>query len=279
MSKKVYEMVTDVIIEKLKEGTIPWRKPFVNGVAVNWKTQKEYRGINIMLLEPGEYATFKQIKEAGGKVKKGEKSSIVVFWKMLDIEDEKTGEKERVPLLRYYRVFKIGEQTEGIEPKRKQQYYKHNEIEKAKEIIENYIGKPTIGHKNNGAYYQPFHDHVNVPPKSSFPKLHDFYNVLFHELIHSTGHASRLNREGITNFDKFGSNRYSKEELVAEVGATMLSSIVGIERQTIDNSASYINSWLRALENDKTLIVKASQQAQKACDYIQGISYEKKAVS
>lgn len=279
MSKKVYEMVTDVIIEKLNEGTIPWNQPFVNGGAVNWKTQKPYRGINTMLLSSGEYATYKQIKEAGGKVKKGSKSSIVVFWKLLDVENEETGHEEKIPLLRYYRVFKVGEQTEGIEPKRKNQRFEHDPIEEAETIIKNYMGKPSISYKNEGAYYQPYFDYVNVPPKSSFPKIHDFYNVLFHELIHSTGHQERLDREGITNFDKFGSERYSKEELVAEIGASMLCGIVGIENKTIDNSASYIQSWLQALKNDKTLVVKASQQAQKASDFIQGIKYEKKAVS
>lgn len=279
MSKKVYEMVTDVIIEKLNEGTIPWNQPFVNGGAVNWKTQKPYRGINTMLLSGGEYATYKQVKEAGGKVKKGAKSSIVVFWKLLDVENEETGQEEKVPLLRYYRVFKVGEQTEGIEPKRKIERFEHDPIEEAETIIKNYMGKPSISYKNEGAYYQPYFDHVNIPPKSSFPQIHDFYSTLFHELIHSTGHKERLDREGVANFDKFGSERYSKEELVAEIGASMICGIVGIENKTIDNSASYIQSWLTVLKNDKTLVVKASQQAQKASDFIQGIKYEKKAVS
>lgn len=283
MSKKIYEMVTNTIIEKLEEGTIPWNQPFENGTAVNWKTQKPYRGINAILLSGGEYATFKQIKESGGKVKKGEKSHLVVFWKLSKYkkEDEKTGEEtvENVPLLRYYRVFKVGEQTEGIEPKQKRKNYEHNPIESAEKLINEYMGKPTITFKNDGAYYQPFFDKVNVPPKSSFPKVHDFYSVLFHELVHSTGHPERLNREGITNFDKFGSERYSKEELVAEIGASMLCGLAGIETKTIDNSASYIQSWLQALKNDKTMVVKSAQQAQKACDYIQGIKYEDKVVS
>lgn len=279
MSKKVYEMVTEIIIEKLKEGKIPWKQPFQNGVAVNWKTQKPYRGINTLLLSGGEYATYKQIKDAGGSVKKGSHSSVVVFWKMLEVENRETGLDENVPLLRYYRVFKIGEQTEGIEPKREEIKFNHDPIENAETIVKNYMGKPTITHKDEGAYYQPYFDRVNVPPKKSFPKIHDYYNVLYHELMHSTGHKERLNREGVSNFDKFGSKRYSKEELVAEIGASMLCGLAGIENHTIDNSVSYIQSWLEVLNNDKTLIVKASQQAQKASDFIQGIKYEKKAVS
>lgn len=279
MSKKIYEMVTNQIIERLEEGTIPWNMPFRNGIARNWKTQKPYRGINALLLNGGEYATFKQIKEAGGKVKKGEKSQIVVFWKMLDIEDEETGQEERIPMLRYYRVFQVGTQTEGIEPKQEIETFEHDPIESAEQLIDNYIGKPRITFEEGGAYYQPFFDKVNVPPKTSFPKIHDYYSTLFHELVHSTGHAERLNREGVSQMDKFGSERYSKEELVAEIGASMLCGVVGIENKTIDNSASYIASWLKVLRNDKTMIIKASQQAQKACDHIQSIKFENKATS
>lgn len=269
-------MVTKQIIEKLEQGTIPWQKPFLNSSAVNWKTQKEYRGINTLLLNAGEYATFNQIKEAGGKVKKGEKSSIVVFWKMLEVKNKDTGMEEQIPMLRYYRVFKVGEQTEDIKPKRKTETFSHNTIESAEAIIKNFKDKPKITFANNAAYYQPDLDFVNVPPKTSFPKIHDYYSVLFHELVHSTGHEKRLNREGIAKFDKFGSKQYSREELIAEIGASMLCGVAGIEDRTIDNSASYIKSWLSALNNDSTLIIKASQQAQKASDFMQGITFEKK---
>src|SRR5699024_2952863 len=147
MSKKVYELITNQIIEKLEQGTIPWKKPFINGTAVNWKTQKEYRGINSMLLDRGEYATFRQISEAGGKVKKGEKSQIIVFWKLSKFKekDEETGEEEekKVPLLRYYRVFKVGEQTEGIEPKRKKVTFDNDPIEEGENIIKGYKNSPS----------------------------------------------------------------------------------------------------------------------------------------
>lgn len=116
MSKKIYEMITNQIIERLEEGTIPWKMPWVNGQAINWKTEKPYRGMNKFLLDGGEYATFKQITGAGGSIKNGSEGHIVIFWKMLDIEDKETEERKRVPLLRYYKVFNIGEQTEGIEP-------------------------------------------------------------------------------------------------------------------------------------------------------------------
>lgn len=275
MSKKIYEMVTNQIISKLEKGTVPWKKPFASGQAVNWNTQKPYRGINTMLLDGGEYLTFKQIKDAGGKVKKGEKSQIIVFWKWLEVEDKETGEEKNVPFLKYYRVFEVGSQVEGIEPKREYETYIHDPIEEAEKIKDNYINAPSYSSITGGAWYKPFEDRVNVPPMKEFENIHEYYSTLFHEMIHSTGHSSRLDREGITAHNGFGTERYSKEELVAELGASMLCGVSGIDNETIDNSASYIDSWLRVLKEDKTLIVKASQQAQKASDYIQGITFNR----
>jgi antirestriction protein ArdC len=274
MSKKIYEMITDQIVKKLEEGTVPWRKPFRNGVAVNWTTQKPYRGINTMLLDGGEYATFKQIKKASGKVKKGEKSHIVVFWKLVQVEEEEEEKEKKIPLLRYYRVFEIGSQVEGLEAKRETETFRHDPIEEAEKIQSHYIDAPSFSYISGGAWYKPGLDRVNVPPKEDFENIHEYYSTLLHEMIHSTGHQKRLNREGVTNHNGFGSERYSKEELIAELGASMLCGVAGINNETIDNSASYIQSWLRALKNDKTLIVKASQQAQKASDYILGITFE-----
>lgn len=278
MSKKVYELITQKIIEKLEKGVIPWKQPFSNYRAVNWRTQRPYRGINVLLLEPGEYATFKQIKESGGKVKKGEKSHIVVFWRLLEKEktnDEGETEITKIPLLRYYRVFEINTQCEGLKSKRKIIEHEHDPIQEAEEILSNFEDCPRITNRPVGAWYKPKIDLVNVPDKKEFISIHEYYSTLFHELIHSTGHESRLNRDGVVNVNKFGSEDYSKEELVAEIGASMLCGVAGIENETIDNSASYIQSWLRMLKNDHTLIVKASQQAQKACDYIlHGKKYE-----
>lgn len=270
MNNKVYEMVTNKIIEKLENGTVPWKKPFKNSKAVNWFTQKPYRGINQILLDGGEYATFNQIKKAGGKVKKGEKSHIVVFWKMLDIEDEETGEEKTIPLLKYYRVFKVGEQTEGIEVKNELEEFEHEPVEEAQKIKDNYFNAPTFSSQSGGAWYKPFTDHINVPPKEEFENINQYYSTLFHEMVHSTGHDERLQRDGIVKFNGFGSQRYSKEELIAEIGASMLCGVAGIDNDTIDNSASYINSWLNVLKGDEKLIVIASQQAQKASDHILG---------
>lgn len=271
-NESIYQMVNDRIIEQLEKGVIPWRKPWIGGGAISWNTQKAYRGINAILLDAGEYATFNQIKAAGGKVKKGAKSQIIVFWKFL--EKEIDGKEEKIPLLRYYRVFNVEKDVEGLELKQKTADFEHDPIEKAEEIFKGYINSPTYSWNNDGAWYKPSQDHINVPPMSKFPKLEEYYSTMFHEMAHSTGHVSRLNRDGIKGIAMFGSEDYSKEELVAEFTASMLCGVAGIENNTIENSASYIKSWLGRLKEDQTLLVKAAGQAQKAADYILGTKFE-----
>jgi len=274
----VYKIVTDRIIAKLKQGVVPWRKPWVNGqppVAVNWTTQKPYRGINQWLLEPGEYATFKQIAEAGGRVRKGEKAQIVVFWNWIEKEDEETGEVEKIPFLRYYNVFEINTQVEGLQSKRKPvQTFDHDPIEAGEKIVRGYADCPEIRYASGRAYYHKALDYIVVPPLIDFPNPNEFYSVLFHEMVHSTGHPDRLNRKGVAIPAAFGDKDYSKEELVAELGAAMLCSLAGIEDATINNSAAYIQNWLEQLGNDSKLIVYAAAQAQKAVDYITGNQYQ-----
>ncbi|PPA68733.1 ArdC family protein [Jeotgalibacillus proteolyticus] len=275
MTKNVYEIVTDKIIEELEKGVVPWRKPWINGGAVNWKTQKPYRGINTFLLSGGEYATFKQIKEAGGKVKKGEKAHIVVFWKLLEKEGKDSDKTEKVPLLRYYKVFEINNQVEGLNSKREQKTFNHDPIEKAEEIYKGYLHSPDYTFYSGRAVYSPSMDRINCPPLKDFTKAEEYYSTLFHEMVHSTGHKSRLARSGVTTQNvAFGDEVYSIEELVAEMGAAMLCGMAGIENQTIDNSASYIQSWLRSLKEDHKLVVRAAGQAQKASDFILNIRFE-----
>lgn len=267
----VYEIVTESIIEKLKKGAIPWKRPWTGYAARNWVTQKEYQGLNQLLLEPGEYATWNQIKKAGGKVKKGATSSLITFWKIQAFEEENEDgeiEKRTVPFLRYYRVFNIAD-VEGLEPKWKEPDHHHDPVEAAERIIKNYEDQPLIIHqKNNRAFYTPATDTVTIPQTNQFEKIEEYYSTLFHELVHSTGHISRLNRKNAATAAAFGSKAYSKEELIAEVGASFLCTKAGIDNDTLDNSAAYIQSWLKALENDPRMIVHASSQAQKAVDYI-----------
>jgi antirestriction protein ArdC len=276
MSKvNVYQIVTDRIIAELEKGTIPWQRPFTSaGMAVNWKTQRPYRGINQYLLPEGEYATFQQVTEAGGHVKKGEKSHLVVLWKFfkeVNENGEETGKK--IPWLKGYNVFEINTQCEGLSSKRKEETYEHDPIQEAEKVVQNYMNAPEIRYSSGRAYYHPALDYVNMPPMIDFKQCEEFYCVMFHELAHSTGHKSRLNRPGITGIAAFGSETYSKEELVAEMTAAMLCGTAGIEN-TYENSAAYIASWLKALKSDNKMIVQAAAQAQKAADYILGVKWE-----
>jgi len=271
----LYQKITNKIINKLEEGIAPWRRPYSdNCYPVNWKTEKRYRGINLMLLDGGEYATFKQIKDAGGKVIKGSEAHTVVFWKMINVKDEDSEEEndqKQVPMLRTYNVFEINTQVQGLESKRESFKNDNEPIEEAKELIKNYFRKnESLKFKNVSGipHYTPSIDEVCMPNISEFISSEDYYATFFHELVHSTGSKKRLNRDGVTGKIAFGSENYSKEELVAEIGASMLSAEINIDTAVIDNNVSYINNWLKALREDKTLIVKAAQKAQKASDYI-----------
>lgn len=271
MAVNVYDIVTERIIKKLEQGVIPWKKPWNSSGAVSWDTQREYRGINAMLLDPGEYATFNKIKESGGKVKKGAKSQIAVFWKMVDGADAE-GNPKKIPYIRYYSVFEINTQVEGLESKRKDaEAIEHNPIESAEQIKEAYQDAPPISYAPGKAYYVPAKDIISVPALTDYHNPEEFYSTMFHEMVHSTGHKSRLNRSGVTGIASFGSETYSKEELVAEIGSAMLCTVANIDQSTFENSASYISGWLRVLKGDNKLIVSAASQAQKAADHIRGI--------
>jgi len=269
----IYEMVNTQIIDLLEAGTVPWHKPWSGGDSPkNLISKKPYRGLNIMLLGSRPFAspywlTFNQAKKIKGAVNKGEKSTVVIFWKFLEVIDDKTGKPKTIPMLRYYRVFNV-EQCTIPEGKIPESVIVENEIESidmCEEIVNAYDG-PEIEYKAQQAFYSPTPDIINMPRKETFESSEEFYSVLFHEMVHSTGHVSRLDR--IKDHAAFRSAEYSKEELVAEYGAAYLCAITGIENSTIDNSASYIQNWLTALKNDKRLLVTACGAAQRAIDYI-----------
>ena len=286
MSNKIYEIITKEIIEKLEEGTVPWDRPWDGMYSPkNFVSGKEYRGINAILLgmKPFEcpfWATFKQINANCGKVKKGEKSTIVVFWKWIEFDSnilDENGDpvKEDKPFLRYYRVFNL-EQTEGIpwEKCMVQEERKFNPIDTCTNIVIGFKDRPDIKRGGGRAYYSPVEDKVQIPMQSDFKSSEGYYSTLFRELVHSTGHTSRVDRKSLTDYNPFGSKEYSKEELIAEIVAAFLCSITGIKNETIDNSASYIQSWLRVIKENVKMIVIAAGQAQKAVDYITKDSYE-----
>lgn len=272
----IYEIVTNRILDQLDKGIIPWQKPWTGGHdgAYNYVTGKAYSILNQILLNHADaYLTFNQVKQLGGKVKKGAKSEIVTFWKQLPIETEdKEGNKttKTIPFLRYYTVFWIGD-TEGIERKDLDRV-KNDPIQAAEDIITGYmtsenhpkLERDTVTDK---AYYDPTIDLVKVPTIDQYNKISEYYSTLFHELTHSTGSKSRLGRLENTAF--FGNEEYSKEELVAEIGAATLVNIAGIETEkSFNNSAAYIQGWSRKLRENKKMIVEASSKAAKAVEYI-----------
>lgn len=278
MSAKVYEIVTNRIIEELEKGIIPWQKPWggMEGGAVSGTTGKPYSLLNQMILgKPGMYFTFNQIQKLGGRVRKGEKAQMVVFWKQVPAKevDKQTGEQREklVPMLRYYSVFHL-DQIDGLNIVPTAEPQKPATHAQADEIISAYIQRSGVEleHRiSDEAYYSPSADRVVLPMIEQFNSTGEYYSTAFHELAHSTGHRSRLDRLRATAH--FGNESYSKEELVAEIGAAALMNHVGLENaSTFRNSTAYIQSWLTALRNDKRMIVSAASRAEKAVDYILG---------
>lgn len=282
----VYEVVTNKIISMLDQGQIPWKKPWKSTEgAKNLVSKKPYRGLNQFLLNCSPYSsdywlTFLQCQQKGGQIRKGEQSSIVCFWKWINTvnsptsDDNNTSDNpsvKKIPLLRYYNVFNL-DQVEGIKsPSEEQITYEFTPIEKAEQIIENMPNRPPIHYGGDRACYSPSNDYINMPDREKFTSPESLYSVLYHEISHSTGHISRLNRKGVTDPSCFGRHEKSQEELVAEFGASMLCGFAGIEQETITNSAAYIQGWLSVLRNDKKLAIIAAGQAQKSADYILNI--------
>src|ERR1700676_452439 len=270
-----YEIVTESIIKQLESGVAPWRKPWRTEPPTNLVSKKEYRGINIFLLASLGYGsrywlTYRQAQTLGGSVKRGQHGSKVVFWKFDEYrkENKETGETEnrKSILLRYYTVLNL-EQCDGIKSPEPHQVI--HPIEQCEHIVNSMPNPPSL-EQDSRASYRPSTDTVGMPARSAFDSSEGYYSTLFHELTHSTGHPSRVGREGIMEHNPFGSDDYSKEELVAEMAAAMLCGVAGVESRTLENSASYLQSWINRLRSDSRLIVSAASQAQKASDYILG---------
>lgn len=297
MTCDVYEIVTNQIINRITEsGKLPWFQPWVNVMggdgACNFKTGKPYSLLNqLMLKHNGLYGTMKQIngtKDENGKpglVNAGAKSEIVCFWKLYpvksddvkpaDVDDDAEANKdgEMVPVLRYYRVFWLGDTTlaNKFEPKESETETPKTEVDT---IIDGYVKRSGVRFHNdapsNSAYYSPLFDTVVVPMRSQYKANELYYSTAFHELGHSTGAKGRLNRfEEDADDHIFRSESYSKEELVAEITSAVSMNRCGLANDATEtNSAAYVQSWLKVLENDKRFIVSAASRAQKAVKMI-----------
>lgn len=291
--RDMYQEVTNKVIALLEQGVVPWEKPWHTtggGRPTNFFTGKGYRGMNIWLLLMTPYECpywigFEQAKKMGGHVRRGEKGTGIVKWNVKnyekEVEDPDTGELKTVkgrymyPMART--VFNL-EQVEGIDWENPVKGSDFNPITEAHNVVVNMPTAPNITHGGDRACYQPSSDTVNMPKPETFRSREEYYSTMFHELTHSTGHRSRLHRKGMDGDDGewtyFGSKPYAHEELVAELGASFLCGEAGIVQRTVDNSAGYIDHWLKTFKSDKRILLIASGQAAKAADYILGITYE-----
>ena len=275
----VYSMVTDRIIEQMQNGIIPWHKPWcgISAGAVSYATGKPYSLLNQILLgKPGEWLTFKQIMDAKGRVKRGEKSSFVCFFKQMsytEVVKDENGEEEKkshtFPMLRYYNVFHIS-QCEGIESKIKDDETPELQpCERAEQVVDGYYKRENcklIKMESDSAFYSPDRDCVVVPLMEQFSVADEYYSTLFHETTHSTGAEKRLNRDFSGGF---GSDPYAKEELVAELGAAFLCNRCGLDSdKAFKNNTAYIQNWVRRFREDKKMIVSAASKAEKAVKFI-----------
>ncbi len=282
MSKSVYEIVTEKVLDAMAKGTLPWRKGWdANAVRpCNAESLRQYSGGNMFLLSMLPFAvpaflTFNQIKKAGATIKAGEekKHYPVFYWKWLEKKND-DGKIEKIPMLRYFLVWNV-EQVEGYELNPKlagtaADGHKHDPIDAAEKIAHQYPNPPEVViAKTDRACYYPQLDKINAPELAQYANPQEYYSTLFHEMAHSTGHKSRLNRKEVNDPITFGSHDYSLEEMVAELTAAFLCAEAGLDN-TLDNSAAYIKGWHAKLSADPKLFWTAAGRAQKAADYILG---------
>jgi antirestriction protein ArdC len=282
----IKQEVTDLLVKALQEGNAPWRKGWVGGMApTSLATGKPYQGINTLILSLlGEgythplWLTYKQAAALGGNVRKGEKSVRVVYAAQKSIEPTEEGEK--APSFFFYKWFNVFnvDQCEGIEIPAK--YLPTGEVVEPIDAInrlwDGYANRPEMYYSEQGrAFYSPSEDSITLPSLHQFKSAQEHAYTFAHEMIHSTGHESRVNRwkNADDKPSRFGCESYAKEELIAEIGACMLLANAGVQFD-IPNSAAYLRSWIKELQNDTSLIFKASAKAQAASAYIEGVKIE-----
>jgi antirestriction protein ArdC len=259
---ELFKNITLKIINKIKQGTLPWRRTWEVGIPQNFISKRPYNGINFVSLSledfPSPYfLTYLQCKELNGYILKGAKSQRIVFWKILEIVNDANEEIEikQIPFLRIANVFNLS-QTSLFKDERKP--IKPINCEAIERKIFNMV---TVKNNFQRCYYNTKKDYISLPKAEDFNSMDEYFSALFHEAAHATGHPTRLNRS-------FNKKDYAKEELIAELTASYLCAYCGIENKTLDNQAAYLSSWLKSLENDTTFILKASSLAGKAAEFI-----------
>ena len=287
----IYTTITDRILAALEAGRVPWQKPWDarQGSPRNLISGKAYRGVNLLLLaNEGAtpfWLTYRQASQLGGYVKKGERGELVVFWKFMakasaseegETEADESPRSSQYALAKAYAVFnarqcELPEEWTAKAEIQEPEQTAAQKITACDEIITTMQHRPALEHGGGRAFYRQSVDRVTMPKPETFINPEHYYSTLFHELTHATGHPSRLDRPTLTDAHRFGDTNYSKEELVAEMGAAFLCGVSGIDNHTGDSSAAYIQGWLSVLKDDKRLLIQAASQAQRAADLILGV--------
>ena len=296
MKKDIYTIITEQVIKGLEKQGLNWFKSWSSKefIAINHVTGKLYNGLNQGLLgfdimdneySSGEFLTFKQAVKLGGKIIKGSKSHMVVFWNIAHYATDKNGKRTYYKNLsdvpkglevkksfnpRYYRVFNV-DSVEGIEPKHAVSKVVEGTIfepiKRAEDVYKNMRKKPTLNHTGSRAFYRPSTHSITMPKQESFISSDDYYKVFFHELTHSTGHKDLLDR-GLVG-SSGNKIKYSKEELIAELGCMFMVGILDLNpKDNVKNSQAYINGWISYLKNNPKEIISASSKSKKAIEYI-----------
>jgi len=285
-SRDIYQEVTNTIIQHLESGTAPWHKPWVGGdsnpfrLPVNAKTTNHYQGINILLLwcaahkkefASNEWATFKQWKSQNKSIAKGQKGTQIVYYDIL--EKEIDDEIKRLPFIKCSTVFNVCQLADYTPDAPAEELPLLVErLEQVEQFVAN--TKAVIKHAGYGACYKSDTDEIFMPDKNSFidteysTATENYYSTLMHELVHFSGHPKRLNRK-LGN--RFGSNSYAEEELIAELGAAFLAASLKITNTPKRDHANYLATWLKVLKQDKHAIVNAASAASKAVGYLIGL--------
>lgn len=277
MKDSVYQLITGRIIMMLQQEVVPWRQTWKakSQWPRNLISSRPYQGINVFLLHMMNYEspfwlTFNQARQLGGTIRKHEKATPIVIWKRTEMTDPWTEQKQTVLFVRHWSVFNSA-QCEGIAsriPTPKADVSVEDSVTIASGIVESMPNRPSIKHGFREAKYLIEDDCVAMPAQVAFDSLQEYYAVLFHELGHATGHEKRLNRDSFLDVYGDDLSNYPKEELCAEITSAFLCAECGIVERTIENSAAYIQHWLKQLKDDPKLVIHAAAQAQKATNYI-----------
>lgn len=289
-NKEIYDMIANNIMSMLDNGVVPWNKPWdaESEMPRNAISKRPYHGVNVWMLafsgfQSPYWATYNQIKSKGGHVKAGMKGTQIYFYKMFSklvvddkgkpiLDDKGNKQFQKFPMLKVSYVFNL-DQCEGFTlPKREKKFKSVKEkLEICENIWNGYANRPSLVHGGSRAFYRSSEDKIGMPEMQDFKNSESYYATFFHEMGHSTGHSTRLNRE-LGN--KFGSDKYGREELVAEFSSSYLCAIAGIEKEIIENSASYIQNWKDAIKADPAMVMVGASKAQKAADFILGTKEE-----